>query len=330
MIRIKRDDLTQIGVEFYAALSKFLCEDKDYMTRSKLIKKRNKAISDSNFGVAEMIDFYQRNRSRIADIKSTEELHSFTKEFDMKFFDEVLTWICAPLKVSDGSAEVPKSGTQFGKFIKLMEGLYGDFMKSSHPNCSNIGIWLSKKLDIRTCPYCNRHYTFSIEKTGDHSAVRPQFDHFLPKGRYPITALCFFNLIPACADCNKTKGEKVLAIHPYENCFDSLGITFSYDPSSGRRNPTIKISDANHPNVKHLGLSELYQGHSDIVTDLINKAEAYNLGYYSNLVKSFSGLGLTQSEIESAVWGTSLDENEMLNRPFSKFTRDILHQLGKI
>lgn len=330
MIRIKRDDLGQIGVEFNALLTKFLCEDKEDMNRSKLIKKRDKAISDGNRSLAEMIDFYHRNRSKIAEIKSVDALSSFINEFIIRFDGEYNTWVNAPLRVQDGSAEIPKSGTQYGKFIKLMEDLYRDFMQYSHPQYSNIGIWFSKKLDIKTCPYCNRHYTFSIEKTDDHAVVRPQFDHFFPKGRYPITALCFFNLIPACADCNKTKGEKVLEIHPYENCFDALGITFSYDPTSDRRNPIVKISNTDHPNVKHLGLSELYQGHSDIVTDLINKAEAYNPGYYSNLVKSFSGLGLTQSEIESAVWGTSLDYNEMLNRPFSKFTRDILHQLGKI
>ncbi|MER5960283.1 hypothetical protein [Streptomyces sp. NPDC001893] len=50
-------------------------------------------------------------------------------------------------------------------------------------------------------------------------------DHHLPKKRFPTLAVAPLNLIPACADCNKVKGEKAPkhseeeTLHPY---FDDI------------------------------------------------------------------------------------------------------------
>lgn len=50
--------------------------------------------------------------------------------------------------------------------------------------------WLSKQIDSNTCVYCNRQYTFTIEKgTGrnkDERLARPAFDHWFDKGSNPL------------------------------------------------------------------------------------------------------------------------------------------------
>ena len=49
--------------------------------------------------------------------------------------------------------------------------------------------WLMKKLNIRVCPYCNRSYTFTINK--NNKKIRPEFDHFYPKDTYPFWLYLF-------------------------------------------------------------------------------------------------------------------------------------------
>lgn len=62
------------------------------------------------------------------------------------------------------------------------------------------------------CPLCGQRNVSTI-------------DHYLPKSIYPLLSVCPVNLVPACADCNKSKldwapavaGKQVL--HPY---FDNV------------------------------------------------------------------------------------------------------------
>lgn len=62
------------------------------------------------------------------------------------------------------------------------------------------------------CPLCGQRIVSTL-------------DHYLPKKKYPTLAVTPSNLVPACKDCNKDKGEKEFAdsteetIHPY---FDDI------------------------------------------------------------------------------------------------------------
>ncbi|MGW4890710.1 hypothetical protein ACWEQL_00345 [Kitasatospora sp. NPDC004240] len=69
------------------------------------------------------------------------------------------------------------------------------------------------KMTPPRCPLC------------DHRAVTT-LDHHLPKSSFALLAVAPTNLIPACSDCNKTKGHTAPSraeeqtLHPY---FDDLG-----------------------------------------------------------------------------------------------------------
>ena len=58
------------------------------------------------------------------------------------------------------------------------------------------GIWV--------CPYCG------AEKIKPTSKTKRQIDHFIPKRKYPMFALSYYNLIPSCDECNESpnKGQK--------------------------------------------------------------------------------------------------------------------------
>ncbi len=80
-----------------------------------------------------------------------------------------------------------KKDTFFGKFRIYMENKYKNFFQREYKGEKN-GIWLSKQLGVNTCPYCNRHYTFTIEDIDSGENFRPQLDHFYLKSDYPYLA----------------------------------------------------------------------------------------------------------------------------------------------
>ena len=80
------------------------------------------------------------------------------------------------------------------------------FVKAVLPKKIYEKIRLSSNNQI--CPFCGQQRVKTV-------------DHILPKRKYPQYAITPINLVPACADCNKTKGDTALGapeevwLHPY-------------------------------------------------------------------------------------------------------------------
>ena len=55
---------------------------------------------------------------------------------------------------------------------------------------------LAEKLDIPTCPYCNRMYTKTVTGEAGEKVIRPEFDHWFPKSQYPSISSIFLQLNP--------------------------------------------------------------------------------------------------------------------------------------
>lgn len=241
------------------------------------------------------------------------------------------------------------AGIAIGSMVKRMEGYYKEFfgttiekLDADHPDKElKVSTWLTKELGVMTCPYCNREYAIP-RKLRRGREVHPEFDHFYPKSRYPYLALSLYNLVPSCHTCNHLKMEDRVDINPYFKSFDDEGLRFTlvdmvtgemvagkmqdhwvFDPS----NVEVKIENANE-NVNVFGLEDVYSGHTDVVADIVTKAQAYNESFYQSLVDSYSGLGKTPAEIYRLIWGTYMDPLDYGLRPLSKFTKDVLDELG--
>lgn len=222
----------------------------------------------------------------------------------------------------------------------IFETLYNCFIKS-------IANDVLERLKIRTCPYCNRNYTFTVKSSssaaGKKFTTRPEFDHFYCKSKHPLLALSFYNLVPSCSVCNHGKATDDIGVNPYFDGFQSkFGIcdktkkgqlnineikqTKSKDDFSvGFVNPSI----SEQQNINKLGLDVLYNKHKDYVMDLIEKSTSYgSLEQNQALSDGFQGLFRTPQEVFDFVWGKYLNEEELENRPLSKLTKDILEQLG--
>lgn len=233
------------------------------------------------------------------------------------------------------------------KFLHgLMKKLYEDFTQKKDARGISNAHYFFRELNIRTCPYCNRHYTFTLDKATAKAA--PEFDHFYDKANHPLLAVSFYNLVPSCHTCNHVKGTKKVIINPY---FSGFKRKFELQDEAGKRMPLDeiikqdkavkigfgKLDDSNNEkqrakdeqeNIKTFGLQGLYEMHDDFINEIVEKAIAYNPTVRQALVDAFQDQAYSPQQVYDFVWGKYLNEASYDKRPLSKLTRDILEQIG--
>ena len=211
---------------------------------------------------------------------------------------------------------------------------YKNFRKS-------ILIELAKKLNIKTCPYCNMQFTLYAENP-DHKEkklARFQFDHFYDKITYPILSMSLYNLIPSCAICNQGKSQKVLPLifNPYyadiHEQFDfHIEEQVDYLLMGAKIKEMIKVElhtkNATEDEIKEyeqtFHLKTLYCRHGDIVQEVFDKV--YVNEYYNNL-DNFKFLQDVNPNYLKRLWiGTYTNIEEIHKRPMTKFIQDIWEQ----
>lgn len=208
---------------------------------------------------------------------------------------------------------------------------------------------LAAKLEIRTCLYCNRNYTLTVDKGSgkDDKFIRPEFDHFFDQDDYPLLALSVYNLIPSCKTCNSTlkHTKKFLLsenIHPYVDDVISdykyqylpytvsailggsahLGVKLMPTSSDAILNQRIENSS------EVFRLNEIFSAHSEELKDIFNIRHRFSQRYLIELVEKYEKLDLDYDDIYLIVFGTYSKEAEFSKRPFSKIKKDILIELG--
>lgn len=197
-----------------------------------------------------------------------------------------------------------------------------------------------------TCPYCNRTYITTMGSDTKKFA-RGDFDHFLPKSIYPYLRLSFYNLIPCCVICNrnaKKADETSLTnnIYPYIEGFENKTI-FTYLPKNyediiGRGRPEINFlftgTDEqivkSKENIKLFRLREQYIIHTQELNDLVNKRRVFSDSYLNELQNDYPQLIKSYDDAYLLAFGAELDLINDEKRPLSKFTRDIVDELGLI
>ena len=227
---------------------------------------------------------------------------------------------------------------------EIMKKLYEDFTQQKVYGVSNAHYFF-RELNIRTCPYCNRHYTFTLDET---VSVAPEFDHFYDKANHPLLAVSFYNLVPSCHTCNHVKGNNKVKINPY---FSGFKRKFELQNENGERMPLdeiIKQEKANRIGFGNLGntaedkrrledeqrtieifgLQEIYGMHDDYINEIIEKTIAYSPAVQQSLVETFQDQAYSPQQVYDFVWGKYLNDAQYQRRPLSKLTKDILEQLG--
>lgn len=194
---------------------------------------------------------------------------------------------------------------------------------------------LAQILDIPTCPYCNRMYTKTVRGRASNSIIRPTFDHWFPKSKFPILQLSFYNLIPSCNVCNSSlKMYKTFFVHKHFHPYmdkeqeEYFNLRFTYK-LEGYNKPTFKI-EGSRTGERHrrvFKLEEIYKAHDDELEDLLKIRYAYSDEYIKTL-HTLVGGKLTKEEVYRLAFGVHFDEDNHDRRPLSKMKKDILTELG--
>lgn len=201
---------------------------------------------------------------------------------------------------------------------------------------------LLEKLGVRVCPYCNRQYTFTLRSDG----IRPQFDHYFPKGLFAYLSVSLFNLVPSCSICNSKKQalntyEAINDLYyPYEDEFgyDVVFQTYSdsedfsyWTGSSNNFDIKLMVKNKKHMNKvenlnKYMKIELLYKQHKDYVKDIIRNAVIYNDSRINELLEQFPDLFHSEEELLNLIFMSYIDKESWGKRPLSKLTHDIYEE----
>jgi 5-methylcytosine-specific restriction endonuclease McrA len=197
-----------------------------------------------------------------------------------------------------------------------------------------------KKLNIKSCPFCNNNYIYFYKKNARKYNTLSTLEHYYPKALYPHLSLSFHNLIPCCSICNsRFKGNKTHVgniLHPYYEdfddkakfsvCVDSLPIDKNIELSINLK--ANDISDDRCKNsIDRFQLDKIYQEHNDIAKEIWNKTQVYNESRIDELYNSFyKNLGYSKEDVKNMAFCNYLHKDDINKRNHSKLTQDILKQ----
>ena len=203
----------------------------------------------------------------------------------------------------------------------ISDTLYGDRRREARK-------MIIESLSVTVCPYCNRNYVFSKENVDTC-----ELDHYIPKGKYPIFAISFYNLIPCCPICNRKKGEEQFDFYPHDKDSRDNEIRFTYhlkgvDYSEDASLVVVKIqsSEKLKNQIEVLKLDKIYKHHNDIVFEIIKKYHVFNKAYCNSLYHEFSDLFASEEEVTQMIFGTQEKKKYGL-RPLSKMITEILKEI---
>lgn len=195
-----------------------------------------------------------------------------------------------------------------------------------------------QKLKIKSCPFCNNNYVYYFQNGKNTIAT---LEHYYPKSKYPHLSLSFYNLVPSCYVCNtKFKGsEKHIGkvIHPYIEDFDQKAF-FSVDIDSLPAKKEVQLNirlKSDEPrckqSIERFKLDKIYAEHSDIATEIWNKAQVYNEDRIKELYNSFyKQLGYLEEDVKNFIFCNYLNQKDINKRNHAKLTQDILKQFELI
>lgn len=221
---------------------------------------------------------------------------------------------------------------------------------------------LLKRLGITVCPYCNRMFIATIERSETKdgwNGTRPQFDHYFNKNRYPYLAVNFYNLIPSCSSCNQYKQEHdayeepllypydegmgkeyVFTVYPvrynweifYENIIDKkedINLIIEPKPINIYKNKDVSISERNElekriqTSVKKLHLEELYNTHIDYAADILRSGYLFNDAYIRMLSERFPKMKFSMKDVKEFMYCNDISEENWGQNILAKLAYDM-------
>lgn len=222
-----------------------------------------------------------------------------------------------------------------GSFYKTLVNKmrYNSVRKNEYINAIN-------EIGIRTCVYCNAEYTPIYTSNGKCKA-RFEADHFYSKDKYPFLCISFYNLLPCCPYCNKTKNKYPSFFYLYTNDYRKLSpFQFSLEKNSiidykrnydaSKLKICIDCNEAgllkNHNDRFHI--ENLYSSFKNEAEEILWKAMTRNRSYMEQLKASYSYIfGSFDVDQIRFLYGFYKKRSDIHKRPLTKMKQDIAKQL---
>jgi hypothetical protein len=202
---------------------------------------------------------------------------------------------------------------------------------------NNLLVIFFNYLQIKACVYCNSQHVIILEKS---QIARFQVDHNLPKSEYPCFSITLANLYPSCNNCNHLKNNKDLNYELYYDITKSNQLKFKIETNDIVAFFQNKIQDKDlkiefnqgYTKINDvLKVNQIYENHKDYAADLLRKYKVYTPAYLKQLTLAFESLfGKNPILLNQMIFNSSLDENDINKRVFSKLTLDLKKQLDEL
>lgn len=221
---------------------------------------------------------------------------------------------------------------------KPLDDLYAKLVSNG------VNTQLVQQYGIKCCPYCNENYIVNRVKKNGKIYAMAQLDHFYPKDRFPVFAVSLYNLVPSCSTCNHIKSIKEIGLSPHDHSCDFAHMKISYIPNSAdwvNDSKEIKLlfdyddkdigfKEKMERNLDEMGLISSYNSHIDYAHEIIKKAQIYGKEMRNNLLNDFPELFESDEELIRVIFSNYIEMEDLLKRPLSKLTQDLLKELNII
>ncbi|WP_430406344.1 hypothetical protein [Fluviicola sp.] len=192
-------------------------------------------------------------------------------------------------------------------------------------------------LKVKLCVYCNSQHVILLQES---KKARLQADHNLPKSKYPCFSVSLANLYPTCNNCNHHKSDDDVNYRLYYKDKPRIDFKFSIPEleivdffSSKIREETLTLNfDQGTTKLNDvLRITEIYANHKDYAADFMRKHKIYSKSYIDSLSATFHKLfGSNPDQLKRMIFGTTLNEQEINQRAFSKLFIDLNKQLDEL
>lgn len=196
--------------------------------------------------------------------------------------------------------------------------------------------------EIKTCIYCNGQY---IDNRDDR--VVAQLDHLFAKSLYPHLAVCIYNLVPSCSNCNMIKVYKNKNFQsPYDEkynldffkfCLDidetildkdsKFEVQFKIEEQKYSKTELKDIEDTTPiaANLVEMKIDSFYVNRRDEIQEIIDKKKM-QYKEWNKLITSIDE-DIDEIYIEEYLYGRILEDDDLKKIPLSKLKRDIMEHL---
>lgn len=202
---------------------------------------------------------------------------------------------------------------------------------------------LVQRLDIKVCLYCNRQYIQPVSYDGKKRYLA-DIDHILPKSKFTLFALSFYNLVPSCKVCNQMfkRNETKEILNPYHEGFGKNAILeirydsvkeivgdasvskFRWKVNKNSNDVSDDFICRSNNEIDMFKLDEVYKMHAEDFTDLLKKRYMLHSKSYKNSVEAILTKGGAYIDYDKLLYGVGLKEEDQQNELLSKAISDIV------